>query len=284
MQQLRHLITLMRPHQWLKNAFVFAGLLFSQSWNDGPLLVRIASAFAAFCAISSLAYILNDWRDRASDALHPTKRLRPLASGAVSGSAALALAALLLLTGIWLAAGNRVLLILLGVYVVLNLAYSWRLKHVPVVDVSIIASGFMLRLLAGTLAVGIPPSRWLLLTGLFVALFLGFSKRKAETFHAAAQQRAVLEHYPPALLDTFMAVTMTATLTTYSLYATSVEAQLQHGERLVYTVPVVIFGLLRYTYQVHQGRGEDVSRDLLRDPWILGGMALWLLLFLGARF
>jgi hypothetical protein len=142
----------------------------------------------------------------------------------------------------------------------------------------------MLRLLAGTLAVGIPPSRWLLLTGLFIALFLGFSKRKAESFHAAAQQRAVLEHYPPALLDTFMAVTMTATLTTYSLYATSVEAQLLHGERLVYTVPVVIFGLLRYTYQVHQGRGEDVSRDLLRDPWILGGMVLWLLLFLGARF
>jgi 4-hydroxybenzoate polyprenyltransferase len=284
MPQLPPLLRLMRPHQWLKNAFVFAGLLFSENWNDGPLLLRIASAFAAFCAVSSLVYILNDWRDRASDAQHPTKRSRPLASGAVSGTAAFALAALLLLAGGWLAAGNRTLLLLLAVYVALNLAYSWRLKQVPVVDVSIIASGFMLRLLAGTLAVGIPPSRWLLLTGLFIALFLGFSKRKAESFHAAAQQRAVLEHYPPALLDTFMAVTMTATLTTYSLYATSVEAQLLHGERLVYTVPVVIFGLLRYTYQVHQGRGEDVSRDLLRDPWILGGMVLWLLLFLGARF
>lgn len=284
MPQLPPLLRLMRPHQWLKNAFVFAGLLFSETWNDGPLLLRIVIAFAAFCAVSSLVYILNDWRDRASDALHPTKRSRPLASGAVSGGAAFTLAALLLAAGLGLAAGNRVLLLLLALYVVLNLAYSWRLKHVPVVDVSIIATGFMLRLLAGTVAVGIPPSRWLLLTGLFVALFLGFSKRKAETFHAAGQQRAVLEHYPPALLDTFMAVTMTATLTTYSLYATSVEAQLLHGERLVYTVPVVIFGLLRYAYQVHQGRGEDVSRDLLRDPWILGGMALWLLLFLGARF
>ena len=283
MLPMRQLIALMRPHQWLKNVFVFAGLVFSQAWGNGPLVQRILIAFAAFCCMSSLVYILNDWRDRASDALHPVKRHRPLASGAVSVPAAFGLAGLLLIAGIWLAAGNRVLLLLLALYVALNLAYSWRLKHVPVVDVSIIATGFMLRLLAGTLAVGIPPSRWLLLTGLFIALFLGFSKRKAETFHTAEQQRAVLEHYPSALLDTFMAVTMTATITTYSLYATSPEAQFQHGERLVYTVPVVIFGLLRYAYQVHQGRGEDVSRDLVRDPWILLALAVWLLLFLGPR-
>jgi decaprenyl-phosphate phosphoribosyltransferase len=284
MQKIRALIALMRPHQWLKNVFVFAGLMFSQNWSNGPLVQRILIAFAAFCCMSSFVYILNDWRDRASDALHPVKRKRSLASGALSVPAALVLAGLLLIAGLWLAAGNRVLLVLLGIYVVLNLAYSWRLKHVPVVDVSIIATGFMLRLLAGTLAVGIPPSRWLLLTGLFIALFLGFSKRKAETFHNPEQQRAVLEHYPSALLDTFMAVTMTATITTYSLYATSPETQLQHGERLVYTVPVVIFGLLRYTYQVHQGRGEDVSRDLLRDPWILLALAVWLLIFLGHHF
>ena len=187
-------------------------------------------------------------------------------------------------SGLWLAAGNLVLLLLLGVYVLSNLAYSWRLKHVPVVDVSIIASGFMLRLLAGTLAVGIPPSRWLLLTGLFIALFLGFSKRKAESFHTPEQQRAVMEHYPAGLLDTYMSATMTATIITYGLYATSVETLAQHGERLVYTVPVVTFGLLRYAYQVHQGRGEDVSRDLLRDPWIIMALVVWLLLFLGHAF
>ncbi|MGH8805001.1 MAG: ubiquinone biosynthesis protein UbiA, partial [Polaromonas sp.] len=175
------------------------------------------------------------------------------------------------------------LLALLGVYALLNLAYSWRLKQVPVIDVSIIASGFMLRLLAGTVAVGIPPSRWLLLTGIFVALFLGFSKRKAESFHDEASQRAVLAHYPSALLDTFIAVAMTATLTTYSLFATSPEAQLQHGERLLYTVPVVIFAMLRYTYQVHRGRGEDVARDLLRDPWILAAGVAWLAIFLSRR-
>jgi decaprenyl-phosphate phosphoribosyltransferase len=278
------LLTLMRPHQWLKNVFVFAGLMFSQSWGNGPVLHRILIAFAAFCCASSLVYILNDWHDRASDALHPIKSKRPLASGALKPQSALVLAALLLLTGLWLAYPNPVLLLLLGLYVLLNLAYSWRLKHVPVVDVSIIASGFMLRLLAGTLAVGIPPSRWLLLTGLFVALFLGFSKRKAESFHDVANQRSVMAHYPSVLLDTYMAATMTATITTYSLYATSFEATVQHGERLVYTVPVVIFALLRYTYQVHQGRGEDVSRDMLRDPWIILAMAAWLLIFLGHRF
>lgn len=284
MKNLPDLIRLMRPHQWSKNAFVFAGLLFSHTWHNGPLVQRVVLAFLAFCCFSSLVYILNDWRDRIGDALHPAKRRRPLASGAVSPRAALALAAALLLAGLLLAWGSRVLLLLLGLYVVLNLAYSWRLKHVPVVDVSIIASGFMLRLLAGTLAVGIPPSRWLLLTGLFIALFLGFSKRKAETFHEPAQQRAVLEHYPPALLDTYIAATMTATVITYGLYATSIEALQQHGERLVYTVPVVVFGLLRYAYQVHRGRGEDVSRDMLRDPWILGAGVVWLLLFLATRF
>ena len=274
------LIRLMRPHQWLKNVFVFAGVVFSQSWRDGPTLNHVVLAFAAFCCISSVVYILNDWHDRASDALHPTKHVRPLASGAVSVPLALALAAALLVAGIAFSASNQTLLMLLFLYVLLNLAYSWLLKQVPVVDVSIIASGFMLRLLAGTVAVGIPPSRWLLLTGMFVALFLGFAKRKAESFHDEASQRAVLAHYPSALLDTFMAVTMTATLTTYSLFATSPEAQAQHGERLLYTVPVVIFGMLRYTYQVHRGRGEDVARDLLRDPWILAAGACWLAIFL----
>lgn len=284
MRLLLSLAVLMRPHQWLKNAFVFAGLVFSQSWQDGPLALKVLNAFAAFCCFSSLVYIINDWHDRASDARHPVKRHRPLASGAVPPTAALVLAVALLAAGLWLAAGHRTLLLLLGLYLLLNLVYSWRLKQVPVVDVTLIASGFMLRLLAGTLAVGIAPSRWLLLAGLFIALFLGFSKRKAESFHAEADQRAVLELYPPALLDIFMAVTMTATIMTYGLFATSPEAQLQHGERLVYTVPIVIFALLRYAYQVHRGHGEDVSRDLLRDPWILLALVVWLGVFLGRRF
>jgi 4-hydroxybenzoate polyprenyltransferase len=278
------LLRLIRPHQWLKNVFVFAGLMFSHAWNKGPLVEQVLLAFLAFCCASSLVYILNDWRDRAADAQHPVKRRRPLASGAVTPRAALGLATGLGVLAVALAWGQPLLLALLGIYVLLNLGYSWGLKHVPVVDVSLIASGFMLRLLAGTVAVGIPPSRWLLLTGLFIALFLGFAKRKAETFHAPEQQRAVLEHYPPSLLDTYIAVTMTATVITYGLYATSIEALQQHGGRLVYTVPVVVFALLRYTYQVHRGRGEDVSRDLLRDPWIVAAGLAWIGLFIATRF
>lgn len=278
--QLPPLLALMRPHQWLKNVFVFAGLVFSQSWHDAGRVTLVLSAFGVFCLFSSAVYIVNDWRDRASDALHPTKRLRPLASGAVGPGVAFALAALLAAGGVALANGNRTLLGLIALYVASNVAYSWWLKRVPVVDVFSIALGFMLRLLAGTVGVGIPPSRWLILTGIFAALFLGFSKRRAETFQAAASQRSVLGHYPPALLDTFVSVTMTATLMTYSLFATSPESQAQHGERLVYTVPIVIFGMLRYAYQVHRGRGEDVARDLLRDPWIVGALAAWLLVFI----
>lgn len=278
--QLPPLLALMRPHQWLKNVFVFAGLVFSQSWHDAGRVTLVLSAFGVFCLFSSAVYIVNDWRDRASDALHPTKRLRPLASGAVGPGVAFALAALLAASGVALANGNRTLLGLIALYVASNVAYSWWLKRVPVVDVFSIALGFMLRLLAGTVGVGIPPSRWLILTGIFAALFLGFSKRRAETFQAAASQRSVLGHYPPALLDTFVSVTMTATLMTYSLFATSPESQAQHGERLVYTVPIVIFGMLRYAYQVHRGRGEDVARDLLRDPWIVGALAAWLLVFI----
>ena len=278
------LIKLARPHQWLKNGFVFAGLIFSQRWSDAVAVEQVLLAFAAFCFASSAVYVLNDWLDRKVDAKHPTKRLRPFASGAVSASAGLGLAGVLLAGGLWLAWGNIILLALLAIYLLLNLAYSLRLKTVPVVDVFIIASGFILRLLAGTVAVGIAPSHWLLLTGMFVALFLGFAKRKAETFRAAGSQRAVLAHYPPALLDTFIAMTMTAMLLSYSLFAISPESQFRHGERLIYTVPLVIFGMLRYTYQVHRGRGEDVARDLLRDPWIVVTGICWVGFFVLSRF
>ena len=278
------LIRLLRPHQWLKNVFVFAGLLFSQLWSDTVFVERVLLAFAAFCLASSLVYLFNDWHDRKHDRLHPTKKHRPFASGSVSAAAGLVLAAVLLAGAVYLAWGNPVLLALLATYGLLNLAYSLRLKQLPVVDVFIIASGFMLRLLAGTVAVGIAPSDWLLLTGMFVALFLGFAKRKAESFHAASSQRAVLSHYPPALLDTFISMTMTATLITYCLFAISAESQFRHGVRLIYTAPLVIFAMLRYVYQVHHGRGEDVARDLLRDPWIIVAGLCWVGFFVLSRF
>ena len=278
------LIKLLRPHQWLKNGFVFAGLLFSQRWSDAATLQRVLLAFAAFCLASSLVYVFNDWRDRQLDALHPTKRQRPFASGELGLRAAWVVGLTLLVASVLLAWGNAILLALLGIYGLLNLAYTLRLKTLPVVDVFIIASGFMLRLLAGTLAVGIAPSQWLLLTGTCLALFLGFAKRKAETFHAAGSQRLVLAHYTPALLHGLIKVSMAATLVSYTLFAISSESQARHGQRLMVTVPLVIFGLLRYERQVSYGRGEDVARDLLRDPWLMVTGVCWAGFFILSRF
>src|SRR5512143_3189426 len=175
------MLRLMRPHQWIKNAFVFTGLLFGHAWHDPALVTRVLLAFAAFCLISSTIYILNDIIDIEQDRHHPKKRLRPLPSGQLSVAAAIALALVLGSASLVLAmiASTTVLLIVLG-YAVMNVAYSLYLKHVVILDVFIIATGFMLRILAGTLGVGVPPSQWLLLCGLMVTLFLGFTKRRAE--------------------------------------------------------------------------------------------------------
>ena len=278
------LLRLLRPHQWLKNGFVLAGLLFGRLWQQTDVVQLALWSMAAFCLASSSVYVLNDWLDRHADAQHPRKRYRPLASGVISGPAALTTGLVCLAGAAWLAAQTTGLFMgLLGTYLLLNVGYTLKLKHVPVVDVFIIAAGFMLRLLAGTWAIGIQPSHWLLLTGLFVTLFLGFSKRRAESFHEVSQQRAVLSDYPPAFLDLCMGVTLTATLLTYSLFATAPDALERHGPRLWMTIPLVVFGALRYVYQVHRGQAEDFARDLLRDRWIVFSAVAWLLVFASPR-
>ncbi|MEJ2059889.1 MAG: UbiA prenyltransferase family protein, partial [Gammaproteobacteria bacterium] len=173
MKRLFALGRLMRPHQWIKNGFVFTGLLFAHRWNEPDMLWRVVLAAAAFCLVSSVVYVLNDIADRERDRSHPTKCRRPVASGEIPVAMALGFWIILLAGGMGLGvlAGFDVVPILL-VYFFLNLAYSLRLKQVVILDVFIIAAGFMLRILAGTLGVGIPPSQWLLLTGLMLTLFL----------------------------------------------------------------------------------------------------------------
>ncbi len=277
-------LRLLRPHQWLKNGFVLAGLLFGRLWQQAELVQLALWSMAAFCLASSAVYVLNDWLDRHVDAQHPRKRHRPLASGVISAQGALWIGlACLAGAGVLAAQTTGLFMGLLVTYLALNVGYTLKLKHVAVVDVFIIAAGFMLRLLAGTWAIGIQPSHWLLLTGLFVTLFLGFSKRRAESFHAASQQRAVMSDYPPAFLDVCMGVTLTATLLTYSLFATAPDALERHGPRLWMTIPLVVFGALRYVYQVHRGQAEDFARDLLRDRWIVFSAVAWLLVFASPR-
>lgn len=282
------LIRLLRPHQWLKNGFVLVGLLFGHAWTNPEMRSQALVAFVAFCLISSAVYVINDIVDREADRRHPEKRHRPIASGRVSIGMALALAAACLAAGMGLAFG------LFGMpaskapwlfvsYVLLNVAYSFGLKHVVIIDVFIIAAGFMLRLFAGTLGIGIVPSHWLVLCGLMLTLFLGFAKRRAEVempSTSAEPHRRVLDQYSLPLLDQFITLTAGATVITYSLYTVSEETIALHGTRwLIITVPCVLYGLLRYLYRLHRrGGGGDPAREVLSDPHLLGVAALWLLL------
>ncbi|MES1982986.1 MAG: decaprenyl-phosphate phosphoribosyltransferase [Pseudomonadota bacterium] len=283
MKNMPPLLRLMRPHQWIKNSFVLTGLLFGHAWHDPRLVGLVLIALAAFCLVSSAIYIFNDIVDREQDRLHPKKRLRPLAAGQISVRAAGVSALALSLLGFGLAAyaSSTVLFILLG-YALMNVAYTLRLKHVVILDIFIIATGFMLRILAGTLGVGIPPSQWLLLCGLMVTLFLGFTKRRAEinalTSDKAAH-RSVLEHYSPVLLDKMIGITAAGLIMSYSLYTMNPDTIRIHGTaNLIYTVPFVMYGVFRYIYLLHhQSRGGDPSHDLVRDRHLLVAVGAWLI-------
>ena len=275
------LFRLMRPHQWVKNGFVFTGLLFGHSWHDPELVTRVVIAFAAFCLMSSAIYTFNDIIDLEQDRQHPKKAQRPLAAGQVSVFAASLFTVSLAALGLVLAyaAAPLVLVILLG-YALMNIAYSLRLKHVVILDVFIIATGFMLRILAGTLGVGIPPSQWLLLCGLMVTLFLGFTKRRAEIIALTedkANHRKVLEHYSPVLLDKMIGVTAAGLIMSYSLYTMSPDTIRIHGTaNLIYTVPFVMYGVFRYIYLLHhQNRGGDTAHDIVRDPHLIIVVGAW---------
>lgn len=277
-------IRLLRPHQWTKNLFVFSGILFSHRWGEAGLWYQVISAAVAFSLASSGIYALNDVADRDQDRAHPRKRLRPVASGAVSSFGALLLGCTCLLLGLALSFKvSMTAFWILLIYIGINTAYSIRLKHVVILDIFIIAAGFMLRILAGTEGVAIEPSRWLLLCGFMLTLFLGAAKRRAElmeleTLASEATQRRVLEDYTPALLDLILGITATGSIITYGLYTMSPEViRMQGTDNLVYTLPIVIYGLFRYLYRLYaHGSGGDPSTDLFRDPHLLAAGALWI--------
>ena len=282
MNKLPDLLRLMRPYHWVKNLFVFTGLLFGHGWHDSGLVIQAATAFFAFCLASSAIYVFNDIHDAAQDRLHPAKRGRPLAAGSVTVSSAAALAILLAVTGLTLAyfATAAVFAIVLG-YVLMNIAYTLRLKHVVILDVFVIATGFMLRIFAGTAGVGIPPSKWLLLCGLMLTLFLGFTKRRAEIIALdddSASHRSVLEYYSPVLLDKMIGIAAAGLIMSYSLYTMNADTiRIQGTTNLIYTVPFVMYGVFRYIYLLHhQNQGGDPSHDLLRDPHLFIVVAAWL--------
>ncbi|WP_018871994.1 decaprenyl-phosphate phosphoribosyltransferase [Thioalkalivibrio sp. ALJ16] len=283
---LQSLIKLLRPHQYIKNGFVFLGVVFAHEWGEADTVLAASLTFLAFSAMASAVYVLNDIVDVEADRRHPTKCRRPIASGAIAVPTAWVIFAVAVVLALALAAlVSTWVIALITIYLVLNVAYSWSLKHIVILDVFSIAAGFMLRILAGTLGLGIEPSQWLLLCGLMLTLFLGFAKRRAELADVRIERgetgegaRRVLDDYSVSLLDQFIAISAACTVLAYGLYTVSAETIALHGtDGLIYTLPFVIYGIFRYLFLLHaRGGGNDTSRDLVTDPHLLATVAVWL--------
>lgn len=268
---------LFRVKQWTKNAVVLAAFVFAlgdQSQDlSAWLFWKVLLAALAFSFVSSAIYIMNDWRDRAQDALHPTKRHRPIAAGLVSGPVALTTALLLLAAGLYGGwrlhpAAPPLLLIVLLAYVLLQVLYTFALKRIPLLDVMVIAIGFILRAIAGSVVVDVAISPWLILCAFWLALFLALCKRRHEKVNlSGAGTRDVIGAYSSKLLDLLIALTASTTLTTYSIYTLWPDTVAKFGTRwLSVTIPFVVFGLFRYLDLVYRlDRGDRPEHILLTD-------------------
>ena len=261
-----------RPHQWVKNLFfVAAPLVFARRLDDAMALLHTAVAVAAFCLISSAVYLLNDLVDVEKDRAHPLKRLRPIASGALTVRAAKAAAVILGVTGLLASLSLGLLTAAIAAaYLVQNLAYSFRLKHVPFIDVASIAAGFLLRVLAGAAAIPVSPSFWLLMCTLLLASFLGFGKRAHElrtSGNRGGDQRKVLERYNPRVLRFLIHLLAILTIAAYVGYTQSYHALTFFGtRRLILTVPFVAFGVFRFIW-ITRGKvdSESPTDSMLSD-------------------
>ena len=268
---MRDCLRLMRPHHYIKNLFLFLPLFFSGRLAERVLLLRTAVGFVGFCLICSVVYIVNDILDAERDRNHSVKRSRPVASGAVSAKRAIILASALLALGLavqaWVGWANPYAWLYLVAYLLMNLAYSWRLKHVAIVDVSILAAGFLLRLAYGASLGGIAVSGWLFLTVLALSFYLGLGKRRGEILRQEGT-RPALAGYTEGFLDKSKQMCLTLTVAFYSLWAAE-GGGMQHGATrpggLIWTVPLVIVLCLKYSLDLENGSEGDPVEVLLGD-------------------
>jgi 4-hydroxybenzoate polyprenyltransferase len=274
------LLLALRPRQWAKNVFVFAALVFALRLTDPVAVGRVVAGFVIFCALSSAVYLINDVLDREADRRHPVKRHRPIAAGEVAPGTALALAAGLGAAALVAAFALSRAFGGVGVaYVALNLGYSLGLKRVVILDVMIVATGFLLRALGGALVLDVAISHWLVLCTGLLALFLGFVKRRQEVVATEGDHatRPILREYSLAFLDQMIAVVTGATVVSYAFYAFSPEVAAKLGtEHLGLTIPFVLFGIFRYLYLVHQrGVGENPTVVVVTDLPLVLDVLLW---------
>ena len=270
----------LRPEQWLKNGFVLAPLLFSGRSLEWPYQWRALVAFVAFSAVASAVYLMNDVIDREADRRHPRKRNRPVAAGSISPPSAMTASVILAVAGLGIGALTRPgVVLVLAAYLVLNMLYGTWLKHMVIVDVFAIAAFFLLRLLAGSAAVSVRPSIWLLLCGGLLALYLGFAKRRHELVllgSGSTAHRIVLSHYTIAFLDQLSGVLLAVTIVAYIMYTLESEtARLVGTESLAYSTVFVLYGVLRYLFLVHRNEGGDPTGTLLTDRPLLAAVVLW---------
>lgn len=270
--EIRGLIKLIRPKQWVKNSFVFAPLIFAGEFlKIGSVYSALFAAFL-FCLAASAVYIVNDLKDIEKDRAHPEKsKKRPLASGQVSPQSAMILLVLIYIAlGFsWLVTPKVIYVIL--VYLGVNWAYTFKLKHEPVIEIFIVAFGFVLRVYAGAVALAVPVSHWMFITTLSISLYLASIKRRQELVQSGSQGRGVLEHYSVPLIDRFAGMSAITAIVFYSLYVMEVQPQ------LIITIPFVMFGLFRYWFIVETLKGGESPTDVIVQDWqTLLTVALWI--------
>jgi len=293
----KDILLMMRPQQWVKNLFIFPALIFAKGLFETQMLVESVFAFFIFCLLSGSVYIVNDIIDIDFDRHHPEKRLRPIASGRVPVGRARVIHAPLALAALSLSfLLNINFVIIAAVYYLMNLAYTFWLKRVVIVDVLTVAAGFVIRAAAGGFAIGVHISHWLFVCTSLIALFLVLAKRRHELLLAderntqlmelslaiedqkkAVKFRHSLEEYSTYFLDQMIAVVTASTLVSYVLYTLSDEVVEKFGtNNMVYTTPFVIYGIFRYLYIMHRKReGGSPGQSLMNDKPLLAGVALW---------
>lgn len=290
-----NLLKTMRPRQWSKNLLIFLPFIFTirEYWKPfeptmWSLLEKATAAFALFCLISGVIYLINDLVDVEKDRLHPTKRFRPLASGALSKSNAIAAIIILLLIALPLSFMLDVSFgIVASVYFVTMLTYSFVLKNLVIIDVFTLAAGLVLRALAGAAAIDVPASQWLYVCTMLLALFIGFSKRRHELILLegnATNHRAILKEYTPEVLDEMIAVTTASFVMAYSLYTFSA-TNLPKNHEMMLTIPFALYVVFRLLYLVHvKNEGGSPEELILRDRPLFISIALWGLVSVGILY
>lgn len=278
---LTDVLTLLRPMQWSKNTVLFAALIFSRHLFSPRPLAIVVLAFIVFCGVASGTYVMNDLRDCERDRQHPLKSLRPLPAGRIRRSTAAVLAVTLILLGL---AGATMLgwgfALLTGLYFLLQVAYTFWLKDVVILDVFAIAAGFVIRAVAGGVVINVPVSPWLIICTFLLMTFLGFSKRRHELVLLEARaidHRTSLREYSPYFLDQMISVVTASTVVAYAIYTASPEVIRKLGTNKLYlTIPFVLFGIFRYLYLVHQREeGGNPTQLLLTDRPLLADLILW---------